>query len=133
MIKLYFYIFAKSYIFCMNIFKEREFPHAFGTTVITLTFASNILIFTGLVEYLFSPTWLNTFESYIPYFALFLWFLLFFVLHYRDNYIIVLGYIEKMSLKFKRRLKYISIIYLLFSFVFLILIGWLLRKVNGYS
>jgi len=130
MIVLYRYIFTKAYFFCINIFKEKEFPQYFASGVVTLAMVTNIVILLELIEYLSFPTRVNIFGEYHGYFALFSWGVVLLYVNNKKRYLKILEHNSNISERKKKRLRIISIVYLLFLFVTFFLLGALIREYN---
>jgi hypothetical protein len=50
---LFAYIFAKSYFVCINVFREKEFPFAWGTAVLVIFLILNFWSILGVFEFFF--------------------------------------------------------------------------------
>lgn len=127
---LYKYIFAKSYFFCISIFKEKEFPQYFAASFVTLAIVTNIIVLLELIEYLFLPTRINIYDEFHKYFALIMWVFVLFYVNYRKRYLLILEHYGNITGKQKKKLKIYSIIYLPVLFIGFFLLGALLRDYN---
>ncbi len=123
-------MFTKAYFFCINIFKEKEFPQYFASGVVTLTMVTNIVILLELIECILFPIRVNIFGEYHGYFALFSWGLVLLYVNNKKRYLKILEHNSNISEKKKKRLRIISIVYLLFLFVTFFLLGALIREYN---
>ncbi len=127
---LYRYIFTKAYFFCINVFKEKEFPQYFASGVLTLVMVTSIVIILELIQYLSFPVRVNILGEYHGYFAVFSWGLILLYVNNKKRYLKILEYNSKISKRKKKKLKVYSIIYLLFLFVAFFLLGALIREYN---
>jgi uncharacterized membrane protein YhaH (DUF805 family) len=130
MLDLYRFIFTKAYSFCINIFKEKEFPQYFATGMVTLVIITNFYILLSLVEYLMLPLRFNQYGEYYKYFALIVLAIALFYVNNNKRYQKILEHNGNISERKKKRLKIISIVYLVFLFVTFFLLGALLREYN---
>lgn len=124
------YIFAKSYFVCINVFKEKEFPFAWGTAVVVFFITLNIGVIVDLIEYFFFPNefihW-NKYYGYILGFVLIMSWL--FVYYYKLEKII-LGYYEDIPEGKKRVLRLASFIYYAISIVSYFYVAELMRSIR---
>ena len=127
---LYTYIFTKAYFFCINIFKEKEFPQYFASGVITLAFVTNVIIVIELVEYIILPTKINTYGEYHGYFALACFVIILLYVNVKKRYEGILSRFDNIPIEKRKKLKAYSIIYLLVLFIGFFLLGALLRNYN---
>jgi hypothetical protein len=130
MIVLYRYIFTKAYFFCINIFKEKEFPQYFATGMVTLAIITNFYILLSLIEYLMLPVRFNQYGEYYKYFALIALAIALFYTNNKKRYLKILEHNSKVSKRKKKKIKIYSIIYLLFLFIAFFLLGALIREYN---
>lgn len=130
MVVLYRFIFTKAYFFCVNVFKEKEFPQYFATGMVTLAIITNFYILLSLVEYLMLPVRFNHYGEYYKYFALIVLAIALFYVNNKKRYLKILKHNSNISDRKKKRLRIISIVYLLFLFVAFFLLGILLREYN---
>jgi hypothetical protein len=63
MVSFYRYIFCKSYHFCINVFKEDEFPYFWATSSIVFLVFSNVTSALGFVKYLLYPVEFETYSG----------------------------------------------------------------------
>jgi len=130
MVVLYRYIFTKAYFFCINIFKEKEFPQYFATGMVTLAIITNFYILLSLIEYMMLPIRFNQYGEYYKYFALLVLAIALFYVNNKKRYLKILEYISSISERKKKKLRIISIVYLLFLFVAFFFLGALIREYN---
>jgi hypothetical protein len=67
---LYKYIFYKVYFFYVRAFKEKEIPHWFASSVITLIMVANIIVVVDALMYFTYPKVNKSIDVYYKYFAL---------------------------------------------------------------
>ncbi len=130
MVVLYRYIFTKAYFFCINVFKEKEFPQYFATGMVTLAIITNFYILLSLIEYLMLPVRFNQYGEYYKYFALIVLAFALFYVNNKKRYLKILEHNSDISERKKKKLRIISIVYLLFLFVTFFLLGALIRDYN---
>jgi len=125
---LYKYIFYKAYHFCINVFKEKDFPWMFATGVVSITFVANIISFLELIEYLMLPSRINIYGEYHGYFSLGLLIFSAILMKYNNFYQKVLKEVEEYSVEKRRRMAFISVAYVLVVFISLIYLAYLIRE-----
>ncbi len=125
---LYSYIFAKAYFFCINVFKEREFPQFFAIITVTLIGVTSFYIILSLIEYIMLPSRFIPYDEYFKYLSLasILTSLVYF--NTKERYKEILNHYSGLSSVKVKRLKTISIIYVLVLFVGFFTLGALLRN-----
>jgi hypothetical protein len=125
---MYKYIFSRAYYFCLNVFKEKEFPQIFASGIVSTIFVGSIIVMVELVEYLCLPIRINTYGKYQGYFSLAMFIAIAILMNKNKNYLKILSDYEAMSVKKRKVLGIWSWIYvsvLLFSFFYL---GYLFRE-----
>lgn len=127
---LHKYIFSKAYYFCINVFKEKEFPQYFATGIVTLIIITFIYILLSLIEYFILPLRFNVYGEYYKYFALVALGIALLYINYKNRYLKIIEYFGEIPDRTKKKLKIYSIIYLLTLFIGFFLIGALLRNYN---
>ncbi len=125
---LYSYIFTKAYFFCINVFKEKEFPQYFAILTIIFIGVTNLYIILSLIEYLLLPDKFDFYGEYYKYFSLISGLLALVYFNYNKKYDKILSYYKGFSIEKLRKLKIYSIIYLLILFVGFFALGALLRS-----
>lgn len=125
---LYSYIFTKAYFFCINVFKEKEYPQYFAIITVTLIGVTNLYILLSLIEYVMLPNKFIPYEEYFKYFSLASVLISLVYFNYKKRYNKVLNRNKGLSIAKVRRLKVFSIIYLLILFVGFFALGALLRS-----
>lgn len=107
---LFAYIFTKSYYICIDIFKEKEFPFAWGTAVVVIFLTLNIWSVLGICEFLFFP---NCFDwiSYYKYFAVSFLLISWLIVYYKKADVTILQYYDTFSLRKKKILRVFSLVY----------------------
>jgi len=124
--KFYTYIFGASYMFCMNVFKEKEFPYVWAGGAVTFLSFTNIIVLLELIEYLLLPYELNIYYSLHKY--LILTYMALVVLWYyrKKRYLKVLEMYRTISNS--RILRILSICYYIVTFATFFLMSFLLRN-----
>ena len=124
----YKYIFCKSYFFCKNVFREREFPQIWAGSVIAILLSSNIIVLLELIEFIMLPRRINIFYNLHPYFALIIWAITLIFIHVNKRYLKI---IESCGIINKRKQVYyrvFSILYYLISVIAFFIMSDLLRE-----
>ena len=127
---LYIFIFAKAYYLCINVFKEKEHPQIFASTIITITITVSLSIITSIIEYLSLPNDLSYLSEKYKYFALFTLVVVVLFVQYGKRYKKIIDSYKKMSLRKINNLKVLSIAYFLFIFASSFYFGFLIREYN---
>lgn len=130
MVVLYRYIFTKAYFFCVNVLREKEFPQYFATTMVTLVITANLYILLSLIEYLMLPVRFNLYGEYYKYFALTVLGIALFYVNDKKRYLKILERNHSISERTRRKLRIVSIAYLLFLLVAFFLLSALIREHN---
>jgi hypothetical protein len=128
---IYKYIFYKAYHFCINTFKEKEFPWMFATGAISIAFVASIIMVLELVEYIMLPKKINTFGEYHGYFSLGALICAAFLIKKNDSYLKILRDVDLLSTKKKKSLGALSLVYIFFVFTSLFYLAYLIRR-NTY-
>ncbi len=84
MLHIYKYIFCNAYYFCLKIFKEKEFPYFFASTIVSLTFVTTIITLLKTFQYIMIPNRINIYNDYHGYFSL-LMLVVFGIYFYKDK------------------------------------------------
>ncbi len=127
--ELYSYIFAKAYFFCINTFKEKEYPEFFAIITVTLIAVTNLYVLLSLIEYLILPVELGFLDNY-KYFSLASVLISLSYFNYKKKYKRILDYNKSFSTTKAKKLKIYSIIYLLLIFIVFFIIGLMIRNYN---
>jgi len=114
---LYKYIFYKVYFFYIRVFKEKEIPHWFASTIVTLILVMNILAVIEVFLYLFQPELIITISEYFKYFSLLILAGVMSYTNMRKRYLSFIKDIDKLPKNKRRSLGYISFLYVLVVFV----------------
>lgn len=122
MIQLYKYIYYRSYFFCINIFKEKEFPYIWASFIVAFLIFCNLITLVSALEYFMLPERIETYSEYNKYFALI--FLLFVEVffYWQGRYKRVVEACLNIKPNRELILKFISVFYILitvFSFFYL--------------
>jgi len=125
---LYSYIFTKAYFLCINIFKEKEFPQYFAIITVTLIGVTNLYIILSLIDFIMLPDMFIPYDEYFKYFSLASVLTSLAYFNYKERYKTILSYNSGLSSVKVKRLKAISIIYVLFIFIGFFTLGALLRS-----
>lgn len=129
MFTFYRYIFGTLYFFCINTFKEKEFPWAFASGVISFLWMINLITLVGLYEYTILSDKVGAFEKYDNWIGLALIFTAWIYVRHDYRYKRILEYYEKISAKKKKVLGILSILYVIASFVALFFVAHLNGKI----
>jgi len=129
-ITLYKYIFCKAYNFCIRAFKEKEFPWAFASGMVTLCIVTSIVILLEVMEYMVLPYRINIYASYHGYLAVALWILIQIYITRKKKYLRILEECKNIPLKKQKILRSLSIAYLLLLFIGFFGLGYLIREYN---
>jgi hypothetical protein len=125
---IYKYIFFKMYHFCINVFKEEEFPWFFATGVVSILFTMSVIDLLSLVKYLMLPAEFESYGRFYGYFSLAV-LIVAAVLVKRDNaYGRVLNDVKKFSKNKRERLLYLSFAYAFVVFGGLVYLSYLIRE-----
>lgn len=127
---LYKYIFYKIYFFYIRVFKEKEIPHWFAASIITLILGANILAVIELVLYIFAPDLIDAIGYYFKYFAIFLLGAVLLYVNFKKRYLKFISEVDKLTSRKRRVLGYISIVYVLLVFVCFFGMSNLIRDYN---
>jgi hypothetical protein len=130
MIMLIKFIFFKAYTFCVNVFKEKEFPYAFASGVTTLCIVTSIVILLEIFEYAMLPQPVNIFDNYHGYFALVLWILTIVYVRRDKRYLKILDDCRNLPLAKQKALFIIGAAYMVSLFIGFFLLGYLIRDYN---
>jgi|GEM_PF-2559660 len=131
MVVLYRYIFAKAHFFCVSFFREKEFPQYFAAIMVTLAITTNFYILLSLVEYVMLPVRFNQYGEYYKYFALIVLAIALFYVNNKKRYLKILERNSNISERKRKRLRIVSVAYLLFLFVAFFLLSALIRDYNS--
>ena len=127
---LFKYIFYKVYFFYIKAFKEKEIPHWFAASVITLIVVANLIIIADLLLYLASPEIIKSINTYYKYLALFVLVGVMFFINSKNRYLKIIEDCEQLPKSKKKVLGYISILYVVAVFVGFFWVSYLIRNYN---
>lgn len=128
MVILYKYIFYNAYYFCINVFKEKEFPWAWAGMTSSMVFVATLVAMLELIEFLMLPSRINTYGEYHGYFSLGMAMLSVFFVRYNNNYQKILKDVETLPLDVRKRVKYLSVFYVLVVVISFFYLGYLIRE-----
>ena len=128
MVILYKYLFYKVYFFYVNVFKEKEIPHWFAASVITVILVVNIVIVIDTLLYLINPELIKSINLYYKYFALFVLLCIMLFINYKDKYKQIIDTCEKLTKRKRKILSYISVLYILTLFIYFVWLAQLIRE-----
>ncbi len=123
------YIFFRAYSFCINVFKEKEFPEYFAAAVVTMLIGSNIYVILSFIEYILLPYRFNWYGDYFGWFSLALYGIALLYVCYKKRYKRIIENC-KHKLQDEKTIKVISLLYIFCSIISFFLIGWLIREYN---
>ena len=127
---LYKYIFCKVYFFYIKVFNEKEIPHWFAASVITLIVVVNIIFFADGLQYLIYPEINKSIDIYYKYFALVILAGIMFFINRKNRYLKIIEDCEQLPKSKRKVLGYISILYVTAVFVGFFWVGELIRDYN---
>jgi len=130
MIMLYKYIFYKVYFFYIKVFKEKEIPHWFAASVVTLIIVVNIIFVADGLQYLIYPEINKSIDIYYKYFALVVLAVVMLFVNYKNRYQRIIKDCEQLPKNKKKVLGYISILYVVAVVVGFFWVGELIRNYN---
>jgi len=130
MIMLYKYIFCKSYYFCIRFFKEKEFPWAFASGIITFCAVTSLVVFLEAVEYILLPNKINIYSTYHGFFAVALWVFIQIYVTRNKRYLKILETCKNIPIERQKILGFVSIVYILILFIGFFGLGYLIREYN---
>jgi len=130
MVMLYKYIFCKVYFFYIKVFNEKEIPHWFAASVITLIVVVNIIFFADGLQYLIYPEINKSIDIYYKYFALVILAGIMFFINRKNRYLKIIEDCEQLPKSKRKVLGYISILYVTAVFVGFFWVGELIRDYN---
>jgi len=131
MITLYKYIFCKAYYFCINVFKEKDFPWFFASGAMSMAFVVNVLVLEGLITITILPNLSDNLGGYYGYFSLFMLVGTAFYMKRGDRYRRVLEDGKKLPVGKRKTLRYVSLIYLIVLGISLIWVSTIIRRYHG--
>ena len=129
-IQFYTYIFYKSYFFCKNVLKEKEFPQIWAGSVVSFLIFTSVLILFEVFEYLMLPQKINIYEEYHKYIAVVFLLISWIFIHIDNMYIKILDYHKTIPIKTQKVFRIISILYYLLIGIGFFLMAELLRGYN---
>lgn len=126
--KFYTYIFGASYMFSVNVLKEKEFPYVWaGTAVGFLSFINIRLVF-QIVEYLILPYRLNIYYDSHKFLALIYIAIIILWVYRKKRYLDIVK--EYQTISNERTLRILSICYYIISFMSFFIMSDLFRNYN---
>lgn len=124
------FIFYKAYLIAIRIFKEQEFPWAFGSLIVAICIVTSIVIMLELLEYTLLPLRVNMYGSFYGYFAIGFWMLVQIYVTRGKKYQKILRECQDIPEERRKRLGLISIIYIGILIVGFFGLGHLIRDYN---
>jgi hypothetical protein len=125
---LYKYIFYRAYHFADKVLKEKEFPWAFASIMVTLCIATSIVVVLEIIEYLYLPERINIYGDYHGFFALALCVVILVLVARKGRYLKILQDCERMTLKKRRIIRVISVVYIVCLIVSFFLMAYLIKE-----
>lgn len=130
MVQLYKYIFTKAYFFCINYFKEKEFPQYFATGSVTLLATATLYVLLSIVEYVMLPIRFNFYGEYYKYFALVVFAIALIYVNRKKRYLKIIDQINSVSERKQKKLKIVAISYMLSLLLLFFQLSTLIRNYN---
>lgn len=130
MLSFYRYIFYKSYFFCINTFKEKEFPQIWATGVVTFLITINIIVLLDILEYTIFTEEMRDVGTFYKYFAMFFLGGALIYIHINKRYLKIIEYYSTIPSKKKRLFRLLSIAYYIVTAISFFLMGALLRSMH---
>ncbi len=127
---LFKYIFYKVYFFYVKVFKEKEIPHWFASSVVTLIVVANLIIIADLLLYFTNPEIIKSINTYYKYFALVVLAGVMFFINTKNRYLNIIEDCEQLPKSKRKVLGYLSILYVIAVFVGFFWVGELIRDYN---
>lgn len=127
---LYKYIFYKVYFFYIKVFKEKEIPHWFAASVVTLIIVVNIIFVADGIQYFIYPEINESIDVYYKYFALVVLAVIMWFVNGNRRYLKIIDDCEQLTKSKRKVLGYISILYIAVVFVGFFWVGELMRNYN---
>jgi len=124
------YIFAKSYFVCINVFREKEFPFAWGTAVVVFFVTLNIGVIVDLIEYFFFPNKFFPWNKYYGYFIGLVLIISWLFVYYFKLDKRILRYYKNIPDKKKRVLRLTSLLYYAISILSYFYVAELIRSIR---
>lgn len=131
MVSFYRYIFCKSYHFCINVFKEDEFPYIWATSSIVFLVFANVTSALGFVEYLLHPVEFETYAASYIYISVSLTFIANIYMYSQRRYLNHINFCNEISPKRAKVYRVLSILYYLVSFYAFLKIPILLGNLHS--
>ena len=131
MISFFRYIFCKSYHFCINVFKEDEFPFYWATSSVVILIFANIVSIMGFLKYVFYPYGFDNYSEYQKYVIILLLAVSNIYMYQRKRYLRYVNFCEKLSVPKARVYRILSILYYLISIYAFFKSGYLIRSLLG--
>lgn len=128
MITLYKYFFCKAYYFCIQVFKEREFPWFFASGAISMPLVLNLIVIWELIEYIIRPSDFEIIGEYYGYFSLGGLIITAFYVKSNDHYLTFLDDFKDMTKSKKKILGGIGVIYVLSLIAVFLFFGSVTRE-----
>lgn len=130
MIMFFRYIFYTAYYFCINVFKEKEFPQTWAGGIISILITINLIVLLEIFAYNIFPSKIKTISEYYKYFGIFLFGLTFLYINKGKRYLKILKYYEIIPDNKKKVFRILSIFYYILSAVCLYIMVELVREYN---
>ncbi|RCW38248.1 hypothetical protein DFO77_1044 [Marinilabilia salmonicolor] len=116
MVSFYRYIFCKSYHFCINVFKEDEFPYFWATSSIVFLVFSNVTSALGFVKYLLHPVEFETYSGSYKYIIVGLTIVVNIYMYSQRRYLKHINFCNEISPKRAKIFRVLSILYYVITF-----------------
>jgi hypothetical protein len=116
MVSFYRYIFCKSYHFCINVFKEDEFPYFWATSSIVFLVFSNVTSALGFVKYLLHPVEFETYSGSYKYIIVGLTIVVNIYMYSQIRYLKHIYFCNEISPKRAKIFRVLSILYYVITF-----------------
>jgi hypothetical protein len=130
MIILHKYIFAKAYYFCIQVFKEKDFPWFFASGAVSISIVNNVFIIEGVLRIVN----LNIIDISSEYYGFFSLLMLIFIsarMKKNNKYLGVLADCKRITIRKRIILRYVSIVYIILQSIALIWVSTIIRISNG--
>lgn len=128
---LYKFIFSKVYFFYLRFFQEKEIPHWFASSVISLIFIANFVIVANLLLLIINPKLISEANTYYKYLAIITLAAIMRYVNRKGKYREIINEYEGLQSSKRQLLSYLSILYVLIILIAFFYVGNLVRKYHS--
>ena len=127
---LFIYIFGRTFFIYEKIYADKDHPQYFSSSLIALLTVLSLAVITDIIIYPIDPSLITVFYDYYKFLAIAILFFMWWFFHPKKRYLKIVEDYKEISVKKKRLLGILSLVYILVLLVIFFKMSNLVRAYN---